>query len=39
MFAPTDYGGPKLVCVDLATDTVVGKILFPGRRAANDLPE
>jgi len=29
MFAPTRPGGPKLVCVDLATDTVVKRILFP----------
>lgn len=29
LFAPTQYGGPKLVCVDLVTDSVVGKILFP----------
>lgn len=29
MFAPTEFGGPKLVCVDLVTDTVVGKILLP----------
>ena len=29
MFQPTNYGGPKMVCVDLATDKVVKKILFP----------
>src|SRR5947209_10975262 len=29
MFKPTQYGGPKLVCVDLATNGVVKKILFP----------
>ena len=29
MFQPTKYGGPKLVCVDLTTDKVVKKILFP----------
>jgi sugar lactone lactonase YvrE len=29
LFQPTEYGGPKLVCVDLATDQVVKKILFP----------
>jgi sugar lactone lactonase YvrE len=29
MFQPTKYGGPKLVCVDLNTDKVVKKILFP----------
>ena len=29
MFAPTEYGGPKLLCVDLDTDTVAKTILFP----------
>lgn len=29
LFAPTEYGGPKLVCIDLANDTVVNTILFP----------
>jgi sugar lactone lactonase YvrE len=29
MFRPTEHGGPKLVCVDLATDEVVQTILFP----------
>jgi len=29
MFRPTGHGGPKLVCVDLATDQVVQTILFP----------
>jgi len=29
LFQPTEYGGPKLVCVDLTTDQVVKKILFP----------
>lgn len=29
MFKPTEYGGPKLVCVDLKTNEVVKKILFP----------
>ncbi len=29
MFRPTKHGGPKLVCVDLSTDKVVKKILFP----------
>ncbi len=29
MFQPTKYGGPKLVCVDLKTNKVVKKILFP----------
>jgi sugar lactone lactonase YvrE len=28
MFKPTEYGGPKLVCVDLTTNQVVKKILF-----------
>jgi sugar lactone lactonase YvrE len=28
-FEPTKFGGPKLVCVDLASDKVVKKILFP----------
>jgi sugar lactone lactonase YvrE len=28
-FKPTEYGGPKLVCVDLSTDEVVKTILFP----------
>jgi sugar lactone lactonase YvrE len=29
MFQPTKYGGPKLVCVDLETNQVIKKILFP----------
>lgn len=29
LFQPTKYGGPKLVCVDLKTDQVIKKILFP----------
>ncbi|MGC5077110.1 L-dopachrome tautomerase-related protein [Agrococcus sp. DT81.2] len=29
LFKPTTYGGPKLVCVDLNSDTVVSTILFP----------
>jgi len=29
MFKPTEYGGPKLVCVDLTINQVVKKILFP----------
>jgi sugar lactone lactonase YvrE len=29
MFQPTKYGGPKLVCVNLATNKVIKKILFP----------
>src|SRR5919199_2249063 len=29
MFQPTKYGGPKLVCIDLATNKIIKKILFP----------
>jgi sugar lactone lactonase YvrE len=29
LFQPTQYGGPKLVCVDLASDRVIQTILFP----------
>src|SRR3954447_16215822 len=29
LFKPTEYGGPKIVCVDLNTDRVTKKILFP----------
>jgi sugar lactone lactonase YvrE len=29
MFQPTQYGGPKLVCVDLGSDRVTKTILFP----------
>ncbi|THF87166.1 gluconolaconase [Deinococcus sp. KSM4-11] len=29
MFQPTQYGGPKLLCVDLETDQALQKILFP----------
>jgi sugar lactone lactonase YvrE len=29
MFKPMQYGGPKLVCVDLASDRVIKTILFP----------
>lgn len=29
MFQPTQYGGPKLVCVDLSTDQVSRTIVFP----------
>ena len=29
LFQPTKYGGPKLVCVDLKTNKVIKKILFP----------
>jgi sugar lactone lactonase YvrE len=29
LFQPTEYGGPKLLCVDLTTDKVIKKILFP----------
>ena len=28
-FQPTQYGGPKILCVDLETDQVIKKILFP----------
>lgn len=28
LFQPTEYGGPKLVCVDLTEDKVIQKILF-----------
>ncbi len=29
LFQLTEYGGPKLVCIDLTMDRVVKKILFP----------
>ncbi len=29
MFQPTQYGGPKLICIDLANNSVVKKIFFP----------
>jgi sugar lactone lactonase YvrE len=29
LFQPTKYGGPKLVCVNLSTNEVIKKILFP----------
>jgi len=29
LFQPTEYGGPKIVCVDLTKDQVIKKILFP----------
>ena len=29
MFQTTKYGGPKLICVDLETNQVIKKILFP----------
>lgn len=29
MFQPTQFGGPKLVCVDLKTDQIIKTILFP----------
>lgn len=29
LFQPTQYGGPKLVCVDLSRDQVIQTILFP----------
>jgi sugar lactone lactonase YvrE len=28
-FEPTEFGGPKLVCVDLQTDRIIKTILFP----------
>lgn len=33
MFRRTEYGGPKLVCVDLTTDRVVKKILLSPKTA------
>src|SRR5919112_5771807 len=29
LFRPTEYGGPKMVCVDLTSDKVTKRILFP----------
>lgn len=29
LFKPTKHGGPKLVCVDLSTNKVIRKVLFP----------
>ncbi|HEU4483702.1 MAG TPA: L-dopachrome tautomerase-related protein [Nitrososphaeraceae archaeon] len=29
LFKQTEYGGPKMVCVDLTNDQVIKKILFP----------
>jgi sugar lactone lactonase YvrE len=29
MFKPTEYGGPKIVCIDLNTNKITKKILFP----------
>lgn len=29
LFQPTQFGGPKLVCIDLTTDQVIQTILFP----------
>ncbi|GEM_PF-1579529 len=29
LFKPTEYGGPRLLCVDLAADKVIKTILFP----------
>lgn len=29
MFQPTQYGGPKLVCIDLSRDRIIKTILFP----------
>jgi len=33
LFQPTKIGGPKLVCIDLGTDTVVQTIVFPRETA------
>ncbi|WP_249522390.1 major royal jelly family protein [Modestobacter marinus] len=33
LFQPTQVGGPKLVCIDLGTDTVVQTIVFPRESA------
>lgn len=29
LFQPTEYGGPKIICVDLMTNQIIKKILFP----------
>ena len=29
LFQPTEYGGPKMICVDLTNNKIVKKILFP----------
>jgi sugar lactone lactonase YvrE len=29
LFKPTEYGGPKLICVNLDTNKVIKKVLFP----------
>jgi sugar lactone lactonase YvrE len=29
LFQPTEYGGPKMVCIDLDNDKIIKKILFP----------
>ena len=29
MFKPTEYGGPKIICIDLNTNQITKKILFP----------
>ena len=29
MLQPTKCGGPKLVCIDLSTNKIIKKILFP----------
>lgn len=29
LFQPTKYGGPKLICVNLTTNEIIKKILFP----------
>nr|WP_203731139.1 L-dopachrome tautomerase-related protein [Streptomyces sp. SID12501] len=40
LFAGSSYGGPKLVAVDLRTDRIVRKILFPPEVApANSCPD
>lgn len=34
--SPVSFGGPKLMCVDLATNKIVKKILFPAEIAGRD---
>ncbi|HEY6536317.1 MAG TPA: L-dopachrome tautomerase-related protein [Candidatus Nitrosocosmicus sp.] len=29
LFKPTEYGGPKLICIDINTNKIIKKILFP----------
>ncbi len=29
LFKPTEYGGPKIICIDLNTNQITKKILFP----------